>query len=247
MTYVFVICLLQQSPTVMPTEMNCDGAFADCAPTVSPTRDLSEDQKEATILAGIIVSIAMLSLAFVFAGKYYDVWYPMVAKKFGWNEEGDIKLEDFSSTHSETALVDRHDKRRTPRDSHQSDIENVSFTVDGATKSAFHKSPKRNGNHVKFASETEMTVMKGNKVALGQSNQQEAAAASATEIEIAANISKEGEAQSRDLLFGESAHVPAASETETEPQLNVTASAVAIVDDVAAAPTTGAEGSVLAV
>jgi hypothetical protein len=233
MISVFVICLLQQYPTVRPTAMNCNGAFAECAPTVSPTRDVSEDQKEATILGGIIVSIALLSLAFVFAGKYYDVWYPAVAKKLGWEE--DIKLEEISSTHSETALVDRQDKRRAVLDSHESDIENVSFTVDGTGSATPQKStPKKSGNHVKFAAETEMTDMKGNEATSLDQNEQQVAPASAIEIEIAANLNKEGEAESRELLFGESTRAQAESApatTSATPSAVVASAAATPVDD----------------
>lgn len=200
----------------------------DCAPTESPTRDVAEERKEAVILGSVVVGLALLSLAFLFAGKYYDDWYPIVAVKFGW--ELPIILEEMSSTHSNMALVDSHGKRRAAIDDHNADVENLSFSIDSDTSSSSirKQTPNRSsGNRVKFAEETEMSTFRTSNettkkvVTEISAKLHDASTASATNAlpsspstnsvnstmssleEIAANLSNKDSKQSYDLLFGE--------------------------------------------
>ena len=179
-----------------PTPVNCNGAYFDCAPTVSPTEDVVEQTKEAIILSCIIAGLAVLATAFLVAGMYHSTWYPVLAKKYGWELPEEDLMEELSSTHSQTALVSREDRRRAVLDDH-GDIENVSFSVE-LQEDRPQNSTKKKSLHVKFkdveAPEPEPQATPSPQAMPSPP------VASPAEAEILLNMQQVD--QSRDLLFG---------------------------------------------
>lgn len=189
---------MQQSPTPQPTSLNCGGPFIACAPTIAPTADAAEVAREAAILTVVICSLALLSIALSIAGCYYHQWYPILAKKLGWDEESDSGEDYYSSVHSQTALVTREIKRSTILDPNY-DIESISFNIDSATISSKPPSAIKNrNNHVKFADENDTELKPMGKFA---------------EAEISANILQED--QSHALLFGVASDFDSTSQSPT--------------------------------
>lgn len=157
------------------------------------------------MLSVVIVGLAILSMIFLIAGKYHHIWYPLVVRKLDWElpSEGN-PLEDFSSSHSQAALVPRDDQRRTVLDDH-TDVENAFLSIETQYSNTpqssmkHSKKPKRT-NHVKFkdSNETEMEPM-GSSAIVGPRS-------IPAEEEIAANITLETE--SFRVLFGDSISDP---------------------------------------
>lgn len=206
---------MQQTPTMSPTAVNCNGAYADCAPTVSPSEDVVEQTREAIILSFIIAGLAVLATAFLVAGMYHSTWYPILAKRYGWELPEEDFMEELSSTHSQTALVSREDRRRAVLDDHQ-DIENAFIEVE-LQEDAVKDSTKKKSHHVKFKDvDPEPEPVPEPDPTPDPPPVDLAPVASAPETEILYNM--QNDQQSRDLLFG-----PGTFSTASAPPVEATA------------------------